>query len=111
MKPFLVLLLLCMAAAVSVPSLRAQRGQRGELSGASDACPDGMATCKAVDSLCGSVSQIYHAADDKNPQPWCNYGSVMGLCKGVGSQNCCDNRESVKKLADKCAALSSGHAA
>ena len=96
MKPFLVLLLLCMAAAVSVPSLRAQRGQRGELSGASDACPDGMATCKAV---------------DKNPQPWCNYGSVMGLCKGVGSQNCCDNRESVKKLADKCAALSSGHAA
>jgi hypothetical protein len=118
MKPFLVLLLFFMAAAVSVPSLRSY-GQRRELSAADDApvtvaqpavaqCPDGMSKCDHPNTLCGSFRQIYHEADKSHDKAWCNRGSVMGVCskaEGSDSLYCCDNREHVKQVEAKCSNL------
>ena len=105
MKPFLVLLLFFMAAAVSVPSLRSY-GQRRELSAADDIpaqCPDGMSPCNPASSLmCGSYGPIYHESHDK---AWCTHGSVTGVCKkaeGSDSLYCCDNREHLKQVEAKC---------
>lgn len=110
MKPFLVQLLFFMAAAVSVPSLRAHV-QRRELSADADQteCPDRMATCKPGQTSCGSLAQIYHEQDATHETAWCtDLGTVYGVCKEMGSLRCCDNREYVKEAADKCTKLKKG---
>jgi hypothetical protein len=119
MKAFLLLLLVFSVAALSVPSLRAQRALSAAVPGGDvhfSPCKD-QAVCESTTHPCQGYGKIYHPSSN-GKDAFCDFGTVYGVCKrSVDARDnsdrellCCDNEEAVKRNTELCDKLSSNHA-